>query len=593
MSQYSPKMGCVLADSAGFVIFCTSMPSIFLSHSSADKPFARRLADDLRVRGARVWLDEAEIGIGDSLIGRLEDAIDETDYLAVILSENSVESEWVSREVRMALHREISGKRVVVLPILYTRCNIPGFLRDKIYADFRSESNYALGIDQIMRRVASDRLANPASERSMAALDELPFTKAWRLALRTGTLSNRLLQFMTEILASMSPADGTWHPGIAISYTLFVIEVTEKAPLNVESWQFLAHFVEDRHINFGLRYSTMAHMCNAGVFLLSERLVSIPQVTDYSPDERSSILSQSIRSLLDPSSYDSIVTDIRTPFTMLGTFWRFGDQTLRKAIVNELHEFVKRNAPDHLDLIQPLEASLDEADISQLLPQLREAWARLTNLAGQEGDKNRTMLLLRRLAQGREPVSTDEIVGLFREASEQEGRNEYGVYILLTRFFSPEFFREMRRRRGDKVTFALLTGIIIDPKIEIVLSSMGLTALVSEFGTEGLLMDDRLLDSVFVPKQTGRSKRVCHVELFCEALASSGGDDLTDASVLITLASVLSDGSRNRLQRVINRYAKTSPQVKQLSRYLKGDITHKELEQFLKACGVRSEEAIE
>jgi hypothetical protein len=51
------------------VIPFDNVPSIFLSHSSADKPFARRLAGDLRARGVRVWLDEAEIGIGDSLIG--------------------------------------------------------------------------------------------------------------------------------------------------------------------------------------------------------------------------------------------------------------------------------------------------------------------------------------------------------------------------------------------------------------------------------------------------------------------------------------------------------------------------------------------
>ena len=305
-----------------------------------------------------MWLDEAEIGIGDSLIGRLEEAIDETDYLAVILSQNSVQSEWVSREVRMALHREISGKRVVVLPILYNSCTIPGFLRDKIYSDFRNESSYNVGIDQIMRRVAADRLADPALERSRTALDELPFTRAWRMALRTGILSNRLLHFMKDILASMSPADGTWNPGVAISYTLFVVELTEKAPLNIESWNFLTHFVEDHDLNFGLRYSTVASMCNSGVFLLSERLVSLPRISDHSRDEDSSILSQCVRSLLDPSSYDSIVTDVRTPITMLAAFWRFGDQGLRQTILNELRAFVVRHAPENLALVRAFEAAL-------------------------------------------------------------------------------------------------------------------------------------------------------------------------------------------------------------------------------------------
>lgn len=41
---------------------------IFLSHTGVDKPFVRRLRDDFRAHGVpRVWVDEAEIEIGDSL----------------------------------------------------------------------------------------------------------------------------------------------------------------------------------------------------------------------------------------------------------------------------------------------------------------------------------------------------------------------------------------------------------------------------------------------------------------------------------------------------------------------------------------------
>ena len=44
------------------------MGSIFLSHNSADKPFVRKLAADLRRNGFYAWVDEAEIKLGDSLI---------------------------------------------------------------------------------------------------------------------------------------------------------------------------------------------------------------------------------------------------------------------------------------------------------------------------------------------------------------------------------------------------------------------------------------------------------------------------------------------------------------------------------------------
>lgn len=42
------------------------MSKVFLSHNHADKPFTRRLANDLRQAGHSVWIDEAEINIGPS-----------------------------------------------------------------------------------------------------------------------------------------------------------------------------------------------------------------------------------------------------------------------------------------------------------------------------------------------------------------------------------------------------------------------------------------------------------------------------------------------------------------------------------------------
>jgi hypothetical protein len=94
------------------------MSSIFLSHSHKDKPFARKIAQQLSAHGMRVWLDEAELLVGDSLITKIEIAIKDCSYLGVILSPNSVNSDWVRKEVSIALTEEIQGKRVKVLPLL-------------------------------------------------------------------------------------------------------------------------------------------------------------------------------------------------------------------------------------------------------------------------------------------------------------------------------------------------------------------------------------------------------------------------------------------------------------------------------------------
>ena len=87
------------------------MTSIFLSHSHSDKPFVRKLASDLSKSGVRVWIDEAEILVGDSLIDKIGSGIEETAFVGAVLSKNSVASSWVKRELEIALNEEIDGKR--------------------------------------------------------------------------------------------------------------------------------------------------------------------------------------------------------------------------------------------------------------------------------------------------------------------------------------------------------------------------------------------------------------------------------------------------------------------------------------------------
>src|SRR5437016_2632636 len=118
------------------------MSSIFLSHSHKDKAFVKRLTLDLRRRGHVVWVDEAEINVGDSLIEKIREGIDRVDFVAAVISRASVKSKWVSRELDIASNRELRGKKVVVLPILLEDVRLPGFLDGKLFADFRGESRY-------------------------------------------------------------------------------------------------------------------------------------------------------------------------------------------------------------------------------------------------------------------------------------------------------------------------------------------------------------------------------------------------------------------------------------------------------------------
>ena len=86
--------------------------SCFLSHSSADKDFARRLHSRMRDEGLRVWFDEVDMQSGKKLHEQIEDAIRLYDKLLLVLSPASMNSEWVRTELRKAFKQERrEGKR--------------------------------------------------------------------------------------------------------------------------------------------------------------------------------------------------------------------------------------------------------------------------------------------------------------------------------------------------------------------------------------------------------------------------------------------------------------------------------------------------
>ncbi|OQW65619.1 MAG: molecular chaperone Tir [Nitrospira sp. ST-bin5] len=131
-----------------------SYHGIFLSHTGEDKSFVRDLKARLEAHGVKnVWLDEAEIQIGDSLTKKIEDGLRKTKYIGIVLSPRSIKSPWVEKELEVAITREISTGEVVVLPLLYEECELPAFLVGKMYADFTSPAKYDESLGKLLRRL--------------------------------------------------------------------------------------------------------------------------------------------------------------------------------------------------------------------------------------------------------------------------------------------------------------------------------------------------------------------------------------------------------------------------------------------------------
>ena len=112
---------------------------IFISYSHQDKDFVDKLAANLVKHKAHVWVDRWELHIGDSIIDKVQEAIQESSAFIIVISKFSMESEWCKKELSSGLLKELEEKKVIVLPLLLEECEMPIFLRGKMYADFRHD----------------------------------------------------------------------------------------------------------------------------------------------------------------------------------------------------------------------------------------------------------------------------------------------------------------------------------------------------------------------------------------------------------------------------------------------------------------------
>jgi hypothetical protein len=135
----------------------------FLSYARRDSAFAIRLATDLKVRGANVWVDQLDIRGGQRWDREVEQALSNCSEILIILSPASVESTNVMDEVAFAL-----DERKTVIPILQSDCRIPFRLRRLQQIDFRSD--YESGLKGLVQALAvEDQVSLPGAARKSTA----------------------------------------------------------------------------------------------------------------------------------------------------------------------------------------------------------------------------------------------------------------------------------------------------------------------------------------------------------------------------------------------------------------------------------------
>jgi uncharacterized protein YjbI with pentapeptide repeats len=91
--------------------------SCFISYSSVDQEFANRIYADLQEKTVRCWFAPHDLPIGGKILDETYAAIRLHDRVLLVLSEDSIRSDWVEDEVTRAFEEERKRGQVVLFPI--------------------------------------------------------------------------------------------------------------------------------------------------------------------------------------------------------------------------------------------------------------------------------------------------------------------------------------------------------------------------------------------------------------------------------------------------------------------------------------------
>jgi len=121
------------------------MQQIFISYSRKDMSFVRKLAGDLEKAGYDVWWDLTDLRGGDDWVRVIPAAIESSQHFIIVLSPNSVESEWVRKEYTQAL-----SLRRKIIPLMLEATGVPFALNTINYVNFTSGDEYVNNFNSLL-----------------------------------------------------------------------------------------------------------------------------------------------------------------------------------------------------------------------------------------------------------------------------------------------------------------------------------------------------------------------------------------------------------------------------------------------------------
>ncbi|MEO6710490.1 MAG: toll/interleukin-1 receptor domain-containing protein [Planctomycetota bacterium] len=216
-------------------------PKVYLAHATEDKPMVRPVAAHLMAQGIEVWLDEWDIGAGESLRQQMEAGLEGMTHFVVMLTPAALKKPWVAMEIDAAIIRKLGGEsHFIPLLVGVAPKDLPIMLRTILGVPFDPNSDADLkslvdslwgvsarpALGPIPHHVRAMASAPPGWSVAAVAIARLMVTSSEHAMLRDPVLSLAEIQASTDLtdedarlgVLELKDADYLWEGAVRGNY---------------------------------------------------------------------------------------------------------------------------------------------------------------------------------------------------------------------------------------------------------------------------------------------------------------------------------------------------------------------------------------
>jgi TIR domain len=163
----------------------------------ADKKFVSKLHQRLKRDGIECFFDEVSLAPGANFVLQISEAIDECNYLVMVMSRAYFSARFAPIEWAAVLADDPANKRGRLVTLLLEDCEVPALIKPLVYIDVRSAEQFEQNYPRIWQRIG--RLEPNDIEQRSKEIEDLFLQDEREQAMK------RLLDFARDFAKQRGP----------------------------------------------------------------------------------------------------------------------------------------------------------------------------------------------------------------------------------------------------------------------------------------------------------------------------------------------------------------------------------------------------